>query len=321
MTSRDNYLIAARGGKPEWLPIFPNDCNVFALGFWKERDPVTGVDFCNIKWIRDEYGEMPVPGWRAMEDISQWRETVKFPVVSEMDWEGMAKQFHESKDPDKVNIARLNTHGLLLIPVNMLGWEDALCAIYEEPEEMEAFVSRLTEFMLEIVEYFGKYIHPDIVFTGDDFAAGGGPLMSLQTFRDMYAPYLTRICEAIHKIGALAEFHCCGNCQFLTREFLACGYDICQLPEPNAQLLADKAEFGSRLVLTGGWDRRGPGCKIYAPEEDVRQSVRTAVELYGKDGGLIFWEGGICGQSEDSKNKRFWVNDEAIKYGKVCYKD
>lgn len=218
-----------------------------------------------------------------------------------------------------MNIARLNTHGLFLIPVNMLGWERALCSICEDPEEVEAFVSALTDFLIEVLGYIGEYIHPDIVFSGDDFASAGGPFLSQGTFREIYAPYLSRIADAIHGIGALAEFHCCGNCQYLIREMLRCGYDICQLPEPNAQLLADKQELGGKLVLTGGWDRRGPGSEAFASEEIVRQSVRTAVDTYGKDGALIFWEGGICGHNEDAENKRRWVNDEALKYGAKCY--
>lgn len=319
MTARENYLTAARGGKPERIPVFPGDCNVFMPDFWMERDPVTGVDFCNIKWVKNDVGEMPMPGWKAMEEPSQWRDVVKFPDPSQMDWEGMSRRFEESKDPDKVNIAMLNTNGIFLIPVNMMGWEDALCAVCEEPEEMEAFASAIADFLVEVAGYIGKWIHPDIVFTGDDFAAAGGPFLAKEVFRTLYKPHLKRINDAIHSIGALAEFHCCGNCQFLIREFLDCGADICQLPEPNDQLLADKRELGNRLVLTGGWDRHGPGCAPFASEETVRESVRTAIDTYGKDGALIFWDGGICGTSEDSQNKIRWVLDEVEKYGGNYY--
>ena len=320
MTARENYLTAARGGKPERVPVFPGDCNVFMPDIWMERDPVTGVDFCNIKWVKNDVGEMPMPGWKAMEEPSQWRDVVKFPDPSQMDWEGMSRRFEESKDPDKVNIAMLNTNGIFLIPVNMMGWEDALCAVCEEPEEMEAFASAIADFLVDVAGYIGKWIHPDIVFTGDDFAAAGGPFLAKEVFRTLYKPHLKRINDAIHSIGALAEFHCCGNCQFLIREFLDCGADICQLPEPNDQLLADKRELGNRLVLTGGWDRHGPGCAPFASEETVRESVRTAIDTYGKDGALIFWDGGICGTSEDSQNKIRWVLDEVEKYGGNYYK-
>jgi uroporphyrinogen-III decarboxylase len=321
MTPRENYLVAARGGKPERVPVFPFDCNIFAMDFWRQPDPETGRDFCNIKWITNEAGSMPDYRYIAMEDVSQWRETIKFPVVSELDWEGMAKRFRDNQDPNKVNIAMLNTHGLFLIPINMMGWEEGLCALYEQKEEMAALINRLGEFLLELVPYIGKYIGPDIIFTGDDFAATTGPFVSKETFQEMYKPMLTRINDAIHATGALAEFHCCGNNQFLTQEFLETGADIIQLAEPNEALLADKARYGSRLVMTGGWDRHGPGCLPNAPEEVVRESVRTAIDTYGKDGGLIFWDGGIVGKGEDSMQKMKWVVDEAMRYGSIVYKD
>lgn len=320
MNARENYLTAARGGKPERLPIFPVDCNMFVLDFWRQVDPETGADCFGIKWTQNDAGRMPEPNYFAMDDIHKWREIAKFPKVSEMDWEGMKARFEEHKDPDKVNIAMVNGHGLFLIPVNMMGWIEALCAICEEEEEMTAFVTAIADFIIELVEYIGKYIKPDIMFSGDDFAAANGPFISQESFRKIYKPQIMRINEAIHKAGALAEFHCCGNNQFLTSEFIEAGADIIQLPEPNDQLLADKKRYGNRFVMTGGWDRHGPGCVPDAPEEVVRESVRTAVDTYGKDGCLIFWDGGIVGSGPDAKNKMKWVMDEAMKYGAEIYK-
>lgn len=320
LTARENYLIAAKGGKPERVPVFPEDCNIFMPDFWHERDPETGADFCNVKWEVNDAGEMPRTDWKAMEEIGDWRETVKFPIVSEMDWEGMAQRFRETSDPDKVNIAMLNTNGIFLIPINMLGWVDGLCAICDEPEELEAFVARITDFFIEVLDYIGNYIHPDIVFSGDDFASTTGPFLSRDIFREMYVPYLRKINNKIHEIGALAEFHCCGNCQYLISEFIGdVDTDICQLPEPNLQLESDKAKYGSKLVLTGGWDRHGEGSMPGASEEAVRRSVHTAIDTYGKDGALIFWDGGIIGTSEDSRQKMEWLLDEVHKYGREVY--
>jgi hypothetical protein len=162
MTKRENYLIAARGGKPEWVPCFPEDCNVFSPDFWS-ADPVTGTDLFNVKWVENEFGKMPDEKWRAMNDISQWRTTAKFPDLSALDWEGMHKRYMETYDAEKVNIAMLNTNGIFLIPVNMLGWVDALCAIHEDREELESFISAITDFLVELVDYLCRYFKPDIM--------------------------------------------------------------------------------------------------------------------------------------------------------------
>lgn len=318
ITRRENYLTAARGGKSVWLPCFPEDANIFMLPFWRAVDPVTEKDFCGIRWVENEFGRMPDERYRAIEDISQWHDTVKFPVLSELDWEGLRADYLARQDPDKVNIAMLNTHGIFLIPVNMLGWVDGLCAIYENREELESFIAALTDFLVELAGYIGEYIHPDIIFTGDDFAAATGPFISREVWTDLYKPYMKRIIDAVHAQGALAEFHCCGNCGYLIQEFLDVGADICQLPAPDEDLKRDKERLGSGLVLTGGWDRQGPGAMPDASEEEVRRSFHTAVEEWGKDGALIFWDGGIAGRSQDSRNKFLWLYDELHKYNDEC---
>jgi len=320
MNKRENYLIAARGGKPEWVPCFPEDCNVFLPDFWNEADPVTGTDFCNVKWVENEFGRMPDERWRAMEDITQWRKIIKFPKLEELDWEGMKARYMEGCDPDKVNIAMLNLHGIFLIPINMMGWVDGLLAIYDNREELEALTSALTDFLIELLWHICKHFQPDIIFAGDDVAGGNGPFISKEIWASLYKPYFQKINDAIHSHGALAEFHCCGNCGFFIEEFLDVGSDICQLPMPNESLLRDKQRFGNRLVLTGGWDRKSEANMTGASEEVVRESVHTAIDTYGKDGALIFWDGGIIGRSEDAKTRMAWLYDEFRKYSHEVYR-
>ena len=318
ITKRENYLITAKGGKGVWVPCTMEDANMFAMPFWRQIDPETGTDFCNIKWVENEFGRMPDERGHAIEHISQWREAVKFPDIAAMDWDKLRADFLARSDPDKVNIAMLNTHGIFLIPINMIGWVEGLCAIYTDREELESFVAALTDFLVELAGYIGKYIQPDIMFTGDDVAAANGPFISREVWTDLYKPYFRRIVDAIHAQGALAEFHCCGNCGYLIEEFLDIGADICQLPVPNEDLKRDKERFGSRLVITGGWDRQSPAARPGASEEEVRRSFYTAIDEYGKDGGLIFWDGGIAGRSEDSRNKSRWLYDEMRLYNERC---
>ena len=61
-TIRDNYLMAAKGGKPYWVPSFTDDCNMFFPDYWFWEDPETGTDFFNIKWTANDAGRMPLEG-------------------------------------------------------------------------------------------------------------------------------------------------------------------------------------------------------------------------------------------------------------------
>jgi len=321
LTPRENLLIAARGGRPEWVPSFIKDACMIPPYKFREMDPVTGTDFYGIRWVKNEYGMMPDERYRAMTHISQWRETVRFPDLDKVDWKEMAKIVNSHSDPDKAKIAMLAADSLFLVPVNMLGWVEALCTIYEEPEELEAFITALADYYVKLAGYIIEYYDPDIVVFGDDVANANGPFISREIWTKMYKPHFKRICDAIKSRGKLAEFHCCGKCSpWLIDEILDLGTDIMELPVPDEDLLEAKKKYGSRLVITGGWDRHGPGGQPGASEEVVRESVRKAIDDFGKDGALIFWDGGIAGESEDANNKRMWVYDELEKYGREVYR-
>lgn len=330
LSKRENYLIAAKGGKPEFIPSYVEDTNMFfPMGAIPGRPGNAkdgGLDFLNIRWIVDEYGSMADVNWRAIEELRQWRdpEIVKFPDVKALNWKEMAAAFQQRKDPEKVTFAGPALNGLpstiFMTAINMMGIEDGLCAIYEEPEELEALISALTDYNIELIYCIGEYIKPDIIGNGDDVAAASGPFISKEIWTKMYKPYFKKIMDAIHEVGALAEFHCCGSCDYLIDEFIDIGADICQLPQQDKELAESKKKYGNRLVITGGWDNHLEGAKPGASEAEVRSSLRKGLDEYGKDGALIFYLASILGNSEDAQNKRKWINDEFNRYRYEIYR-
>ncbi len=320
LTPKENYLIAARCGKPEWVPVFGEDANMLPPFIW-DPDPDTQVDWMGITWVSDNAGAMPDGGKPAMTDITEWRDIIKWPDLSKIDWEAKVSEFKGSNiyDPDKVTICMANTAGIFLVPINMMGWVDGMVTMMEEPEEYEALVSATADFICEYIDYLGKYFHPDIIYSGDDVAAANGPFISQECFATMFKPYFTKIADKIHEVGALAEFHCCGNCQWVIDEEVDCGYDIAQLPVPNDDLIERMEKFKGKLAMTGGWVRHGRAGEQGALEDVVRQSVHTAIDTFGADGGLIFWDGGIIQNNEDNNKKMGWLMDELHKYGHEVY--
>ncbi len=222
-------------------------------------------------------------------------------------------------DPEKAVICMANSNGPFLVPINMMGWVEGMVAMLEEPEEYKALVDAVTDFICEYIGYLGTYFHPDIIYSGDDVASGTGPFISEEIYDEIFADNFKRIADAIHEQGALAEFHCCGDCQWVIDKEVEAGFDICQLPMPNDDLIARLAKYKGRLAMTGGWDRKGPGFEAGASEEVVRESVRTAIDTYGSEGGLIFWDGGIIMDTDENKQKMAWLMDEVRKYGREVY--
>jgi uroporphyrinogen-III decarboxylase len=319
LSAKENYLLAATGQKPERVPVFPADANFFVPGIWAP-DPETGRDWMGVLWIKEPSGDMPDVIHPIMSSVTEWREKIKFPDLAKVDWEAEAAAFRENYDPEKIDIAMIHSNGPFLLPINVLGWEEGLVSLYEEPEELEAFVTALVDFIIELAGYIYRYIHPAIMFSGDDMAAANGPLISKDIWERIYKPQFKRIVDAVHELGALVEFHNCGNNQYLTDEFLEIGVDICQLPMPNDALAAARERYGNRLVITGGWDRLSEASKPGANEEVVRKSAHTAIDTYGADGGLIFWDGGIIFTNDEAQQKMDWLYDEVAIYGSEVYR-
>ena len=274
-----------------------------------------------IKWgvQKDEsISAMPEEGYFAMTDISQWREVVQWPDLEAIDWDKVKADFMETYDPDKATIILLAAWSLFLIPIQMLGWTEGLCALLEEPEEFKAFGDALTDFQIDLLDHYCKYvIVPDEVLTGDDMSNANGPFFSREVWDEVFKDNFKRITDAIHSYGALAAFHNCGNNGYLVEAFLEIGADRLQCPMPTEELVEQYDRLG--FSMEGGWECRGPGNVPGADEETVRESVRLAFDRFGRKGGYTFWDGGIAGSTEDAAKKREWVYDEMDKYGRAFY--
>lgn len=325
-TKKENMLIAAKGGKPLWVPNFVEDINLYKPSVW-DLDPDTDRDFMGVRWI-DE-GPMGLTADTSdppLKSISEWREKIIFPDPSQIDWATEVEAFKrdiELYDPERLTYALVSGGpGPFLRPINALGWEAGLVALYEEPEEAKAFIDAVTDFLIALTECTAEHLNPDIIATGDDFSFTSGPFIPKPIWDRFYKENMKRLVDAIHAKGALAQFHNCGNNGYLIEECMDIGVDVMELPMPNDGLRADKERFGSRLVLVGGWDRFGEAARNPdASETVVRQSVRDAIDTYGKDGAYIFWDGGLIVTDEKSAQKMEWLNDEVATYGGSVYEE
>lgn len=322
LTARENYLIAAKGGVPEYVPSYMGDAAMWAPSFGMFRDE-ENRDFFGVKWLRNDAGEMPDhnPGQELIHDIHEWREVINFPDLDNWDWDEEAKRAKARFDNDKARVVGpTGINGIFITPVNMMGWVPALTALYEEPEEMHALIDAWTDFTCDTIRYIGAYVDADIIKMGDDVANTKGLFFGRDIWDEFYRPGFQKMIDTIHELGCLAQFHCCGNCDDLLEEILALDVDICELFPQTPKFVEAKNNNNGAWSLTGGFDRQGPGNITGASEEVVRQAVRDGIDQVGLNGGLIFWDGGVVGTSEDAKNKLYWIEDELKIYGSQIYK-
>ena len=113
----------------------------------------------------------------------------------------------------------------------------------------------------------------------------------------------------------LGDRHLSESATFSTRS-----YSDQPLIEKGSDLKARMEKHKGRLAMTGGWDRHGEASVYGASEEVVRASAHTAIDEWGADGGLIFWDGGIILSDDENKQKTEWLTDEVVKYGHEVYR-
>ena len=79
---------------PYWIPDLFTDFWVIQPCFGKERyvGLTSGKDWFGVDWtyVPEMHAPMPTPGKILFDDISEWKEHVKFPDLDAIDWEKQA---------------------------------------------------------------------------------------------------------------------------------------------------------------------------------------------------------------------------------------
>jgi len=157
----------------------------------------------------------------------------------------------------------------------------------EDPDRLAAFVERLGDFLVGIVEgqieaadgrLAGMYIWGDVAYDQ-------GMLFSPDFWRRVHKPQLARICDAVHAHGLKVIYHGCGNASLVFEDMIEVGVDAYNPLEAKAGLdVVDlKRRFGDRWAFNGNIDVR---VLATGDREAVRREVLTKLNA-AKGGGFI----------------------------------
>lgn len=130
-----------------------------------------------------------------------------------------------------------------------------------------------------------------IYVSGADFGTQNGPYMSLESFREFYKPYHTRINRWIHEHTQWKTFfHSCGAVADFLQDFYESGVDILNPVQLSARGMDGKMlkeQWGDKFVFWGGGVDTQKTLPFGTPEE-VYQEVTERLELFSKGGGYVF---------------------------------
>jgi hypothetical protein len=169
----------------------------------------------------------------------------------------------------------------------IMGTENVLIKLADEPRRMAKFIQRLGDFLVGIVE--GQVAAAEGKLSGiyiwGDIAYDQGMFFSPQYWRDVYKPQLKRICQAAHKSGLKTIYHGCGNASEVFEDMIEVGVDAYNPIEAKAGLdVVDlKRRFDRRWAFNGNIDVQVLEAN---DREKVRHEVLTKLNA-AKGGGFI----------------------------------
>jgi hypothetical protein len=266
------------------------------------------------------YGAMPEPGWIVLDDITKWREVVKLPDLTGRDWEGYYKKLVEKIDREKF-IIMPNGGDYYLSLVSLMGFENALLAMHEEPEEVYALFEYLSEFYTTVLKQELYWLKPEVYTLMDDDAAYQAPFFSVDMYRKLIKPFHKKHCDLALDAGCYIDRHDCGKSEQFIDDWLELGVRSWNPAQVSNDLKAIKKKYGSRLVLSGCWDSQGELSSKNVDDKVLKDALVEYVDTFAPGGGFTF-SAMIGGPMDDpqANEKREIVKDFYFDYVKDYYK-
>jgi hypothetical protein len=312
---KENLLKTMRGEMPDYVPRYRLMYNVQPAFYNANRKPdmsgrdVLGVEYVNVHGT----GPIPVPNRFVFEDITRWREYVKLPDISEVDFSAQARAVRDGWNPEWP-MGTGGSAGFFQALYNYMGFTNALVACVEEPEEVKALINHLADFYVEVVKKMIYHFKPDYGTIGDDVAHANGPFLSLSMWRELVKPCWKRYMAVYKDAGLPVILHDCGHNMILADDFVEMGINAWEPAEEVNDLLAVKAKHGRKLALFGGFRQNGVVACPETTESQVRAEVRKSIEKYAPGGGYGFC-GIVLGAVDDAvvNQRNAWIADEYEK--------
>ena len=291
LSAKENWLRTVQGDIPEFVPssydpymkpvgdelLTPN-----AVPAGVEFVTALGVTYVGCNEANN--GAMPKPGSVVIDDITKWRDQLKIRATEGRDWEGYYKSKLENIDRSKYLVA-VSGGDYFLTLVSLLGFENAMLALYEEPDEVKALLTEISEFYLMVMKEQLRWLKPDVYGIMDDDAAFRAPFFSVATYREFFKPFHKRHCDLALENGCIITRHDCGKSEQFIDDWLELGIVSWNPFQVSNDCVGIKRKYGDRLTLNGGWDNVAV---LDYTDEELLEKLEEYTENFVPGGRFIF---------------------------------
>ncbi len=234
-----------------------------------------------IKQTSEEEHSMPIDGpIRTMKDIESYipPDPKKSDRFKDLEYK-LARH-----NGSRAVILHLND--VFSIPSRLMPFDEFMMQLALEPELIKAIVEMSVDVNIELAKEAVKR-GCKIVFTGDDYAYNSGPMMSPNSFSDVFYPGLKRVMKGYRDLGLLVIKHTDGNILPLLDMIMDTDIDCIDPIDPLAgmDLAYMKKTYGDRFAIKGNVD-----CAhtlTFGSVEDVIAETKNCIDIAAPGSGFI----------------------------------
>ena len=321
LSIKENFMRIVNKQVPEYVSTYDLfwafNMPPFMMG---ERNPDgTGKDLFGVDQVLGSGvvpAAMPKTHDFILDDITKWRDVIKLPDFSDVDWEIMAKPQLDMRSPD-LPFGGGTSMGFFQPLMGIMGFSDGLSAMFEEPDEVKALYEYISDWSIDLAKKYIYYYKPDYGFLADDIAHERNPFLSLEMFKDLVAPYWRRYYDVFTEAGLPCGHHNCGHFELYLDELMDMGVTFWDPVQSSNDLPGIKAKHGNNIALCTHLETRFYNQST--TEEEVRATFRAFVDELAPGGGLALF---MMASNDDMPNpcalpgdaeRAKWIADEFEK--------
>jgi uroporphyrinogen decarboxylase len=166
------------------------------------------------------------------------------------------------------------------------GMENLMYDYYDNMDGLKLIGQKVLEFSKVIVDRY-KALGFDGIFTSDDLGHQTGPMMSPETFKELYLPLYKDFISHVHSRGMHVFLHSCGDNSLLMEYLIEAGLDVFHPVQKGCMdELETSRKYGDKISFLVGVD-----VQHLLPEgtvEEVEQGIKEQIDTFYKpEGGLL----------------------------------
>ena len=221
------------------------------------------------------------------------------------------KKMLEQYGDEKAVILHLND--IWSLPSRMMPFEDFLMMIMDDPALVVDIVKMTVDAQIELAKG-AREAGCEFVYTGDDVAYTGGPMISPAMFEELFVPELKRIMGAYRDLGFYVMKHTDGYIMPLLDFYKDAGIHLFDPVDPIAGMdLAEvKAKYGRFFALKGNVN-----CAttlVSGSIDDTVAETKRCLEIGMPGGGYIISSSNTIHSSVNPENYKAML-ETIFEYG------